>query len=188
MTETTAQPTWTEQMRDSAFATNIPSTWPGAIGGYLGGPLAFRTWSAGDWARFPHNRKLPIWVGGYAGSAEGWQALMAMAALGVTPGCWMALDMEGRTDRTYVEHFGAVLNFAGFGVWVYGQASTVFGNPPLQGYWVADYRGVGPFMASGPAGAEVRATQYADPASGSGGQWDSSTVKPYTLTLTRWWV
>lgn len=188
MTDTTQQAAWPEAMRDSEFASNIPATWGGAVAGYLGGPMAAHTWSRAEWARFPTQRKLPIWVGGFAGSAEGWQALMAMQALAVTPGCWVALDMEGRKDDTYVANFGAVLNFAGFGVWVYGQASTVFGNPPLQGYWVADYRGTGPFMAVAPGGAEVRATQYADPATGSGGQWDSSTVKPYTLTQTRWWV
>ncbi len=171
-----------EAMRDAAFASNIPADWTGAVAGYYGGPDAYHVWSRADWLRFTGNQKLPIWVGGRDGTGEAFAALHALWLLGVPSGVWTCLDMETRTDRTYVAAFGGVLRWAGFRVWVYGSASSVFGNPALDGYWVADYAGTGPFMYSKP-GVEIRATQYA-----SGAQFDSSTVKPYTLAQTDWWV
>lgn len=166
-----------EAMRDAAYAANISTSWPGVVAGYLGGPNALNTWSQADWARFEANRKLPIWVAGLDGTGEAWTALQALYALGVPSGTYTALDMETRIDKTYVEAYGAVLNWAGFKVFVYGSANTVFGNPSLNGYWVADYAGTGPFMFSG-----ARLTQYA-----SNAQYDSSTVKLWTYLFGRWW-
>jgi hypothetical protein len=178
-----ARETWTEAMRDAAFAEDIPADWKGAVGGYYGGPRALNMWTVTDWQRFRGHRKLPTWVGGLGGQPEGVQAVASLKFLGVPPGCWTALDMETRVDRTYVAEFGLVLADAGYRVWVYGSASTVFGNPPLDGYWVASYAGRGPFMAKDPLGGEVRATQYATLPG-----WDSSTVKPWTLNEGTWWV
>lgn len=161
-------------MGDAAFAVNLNGTSFTAVGGYYGGPNAFHVWTAGDWGRFT-GAKLPIWVGGFNGAGEGEQAVKALQALGVPQGSVTALDMEGRKDDTYVNAFGAVLQQAGYKVWVYGSASSVFGNPQLNGYWVADYRGIGPFMYSAPG---VRATQYQ-----SGSLYDSSLVKEWTLPL-----
>ena len=50
---------------------------------------------------------------------------------------YTAVDMENRVDGTYVEHFGETLQDAGYKIFVYGSASSVFGNPLLNGYWVA---------------------------------------------------
>jgi hypothetical protein len=170
-----------EAMRDAAFATDIPDGWPHAVAGYYGGPRALNIWSRDDWKVFGRNRKLPIWVAGLAGKAEGVVAVSLLRELGVPPGCWTAVDMETRVDRTYVDAFGTVLANAGYRVWVYGSASTVFGNPGLDGFWVADYALRGPFMYPGGTGLEVRATQYAT------GQWDSSTVKQWTYDTGKWW-
>ncbi len=168
-----------ERMRDAAFAANISQSWTGAVAGYYGGPNAYNVWSPGDWQRFPGNRKLPIWVGGLDGPGEGQNAVAALRALGVPQRVYTAVDMEGRVDETYLNNFAAVLNSAGYKVWVYGSASTVFSNPGLNGYWVADYAGIGAFMHDH---AQVRATQYAP-----GQQYDSSTVKDWTYHSGPWW-
>jgi len=167
-------------MRDAAFATNINESWPGAIGGYYGGPNAYNVWSPGDWKRFSSNRKLPIWVGGTDGADEGKTAIAALRALGVPKHVYTVIDMENRVDRTYVEHFGQTLQAAGYKVFVYGSASSVFSNPGINGYWVADYAGTGPFMYDHP---HVRATQYA-----TRPEYDSSTVQDWTFNFGPWWV
>lgn len=171
-----------ERLRDAAFAGNIPATWEHAVAGYYGGPDAYHVWPAADWKRFGRHKKLPIWVAGRNGAGEAVAALDALKALGVPKGCWTALDMENRADVSYVDRFGQVM--AGhYRVWVYGSASTVFQMPALDGYWVADYAGRGPFMYEH-GNAEVRATQYA-----SGPDYDSSTVKEFTwLERQRWWI
>jgi hypothetical protein len=169
-----------ERMRDSAFATNIGQAWNGAVAGYYGGPNAFNIWSPGDWKQFAGNRKLPIWVAGLDGTGEGKTAIHALRALGVPAGAYTAVDMENRVDKTYVDNFGHTVQAAGYKVWVYGSASSVFSNPRLNGYWVADYAGKGPFMYNH---AHVRATQYA-----TGTEYDSSTVRDWTYQFGPWWA
>jgi hypothetical protein len=169
-----------ERMRDSAFATNIDQAWNGAVGGYYGGPNAFNVWSSEDWKRFRPNRKLPIWVAGQNGQDEGKHAVEALHALGVPRRVYTAVDMESRVDKTYVEHFGETLQAAGYKVFVYGSVSSVFDNPRINGYWVADYADKGPFMYDH---RHVRATQYA-----TGPKYDSSTVRDWTYNFGTWWV
>lgn len=176
-----------ERLRDAAYASNIPQDWPHAVAGYYGGPGEYHQWTASDWKRFAKHKKLPIWVaaeGDKNGTEDGRAAVAALKALGVPKHVWTALDMETMVDRTYVEAFGKELHDAGYKVWVYGSASTVFGNPALDGYWVADYAGKGPFMYAPPAKQEVRSTQYA-----SGPDYDSSTVASFTFhERERWWI
>ena len=57
--------------------------------------------------------------------------------------------------------------------------SSVFSIPRLNGYWVADYAGIGPFMYDH---RHVRATQYA-----TGPDYDSSTVRDWTYNFGTWW-
>ena len=159
-------------MADAAYASAIPPGFQVAAG-YYGGPNAYHVWPDADWARFPGMR-LPIWVGGSDGAGEGVQAVLALQRLRVPEGAITVLDMETRIDKTYAEAFGDEL--ANYKVWVYGSASTVFSNPELNGYWVADYVGQ-PFMH--PA-VGVRATQYAAGLPGAGGgSYDASLVKPW---------
>lgn len=172
---------YSERLRDAAYARNIDPAWTGGVAGYYGGPRALNMWTVADWQRFGASRKLPVWVAGLNGAQEGATAVQSLRFLGVPRGVWTAVDMETRTDRTYVTGFGGVLASAGYKVWVYGSASTVFGNPALDGYWVADYAGTGPFMYDMP-GVEIRATQYA-----SGPLYDSSAVKEYTYGHAPWW-
>ena len=70
------------------------------------------------------------------------------------------------------------MRWAGFYVWVYGSASTVFGNPECDGYWVADYAGRGPFMYPHKM---VKATQY-----DNGTNYDSSLVKYWQFYWRLW--
>ena len=143
--------------KDAAFPGNIDPATTNVILGYFGGPNALHTWTAADWARFKSHPKIPMWVGGMAGEPEGFNALQALYDLHVPPGVGVILDLETRVDRTYVTHFGAVLQWAGFKVWPYGSTSTLFQNPMLNGYAVADPTGV-EHMYPHPG---VRITQYA---------------------------
>ena len=159
---------------DAAFASNIPPGFDAAFG-YYGGPDAYHTWSRADWQRFP-GPKIPVWVGGYDGAGEGAESVAALRALGVPKGAVTVIDMETRVDKTYVMAFSGPLQGAGYKVWVYGSASTVFGNPQMNGYWVADYTGQ-PFMHPQ---VGVRATQYAaDLPPG----FDASLIKAWTAAF-----
>lgn len=169
-----------EKMRDGAFPGGM-NGYRRAVAGYYGGPEAYHVWAPGDWDAFRGVRKLPIWVAGNDGVGEAHSAIEELWALGVPKGVYTAVDFETRVDATYLNAFGRRLNAAGYKVWVYGSASTVFSNPQLQGYWVADYAGIGPFMYRYP-GRLIRATQYTD-----GPAFDSSTVKAYTYYRGSWW-
>ncbi len=164
--------------RDAAFASNI-GHWDGVVFGYFGGPNAFHVWSAQDWAAYKANPKVPIWVGGLDGPAEGWAALQALYALGVPSGAGVMLDLETRIDKTYVEHFGGILQWAGFKVWPYGSTSSIFANPKLNGYAVADPTGI-EHMFPHPG---VRMTQWS-----TGPQFDQDAVKSWLLTAKELWV
>jgi hypothetical protein len=158
-------------MGDAAYANNLDGTNFDVVAGYLGGPNAYHTWAAQDWAGIP-GPKLPIWVAGYDGAGEGRAALVSLEGLGITSGI-IALDLENRIDRTYVDNFGRIVQ-SKFKVWVYGSANSVFQNPSLNGYWVADYAGIGPFMYNGQS---VRATQYA-----AGPKYDFSLVREWVVS------
>ena len=161
------------RMADAAFAANIPPGFQIAAG-YYGGPDAYHVWPTSDWGRFPGFR-LPIWVGGLDGKGEAADAAVVLSGLGVPPGSITVLDMEARKDITYVEAFGAAMKTAGYKTWVYGSAGAVFRNPPLNGYWVADYGLSAEQMMSVLELPHVRAVQYASyPA------FDPSLVKPWT--------
>jgi hypothetical protein len=179
---------WAERMRDSAYAADIPPGWGGIVAGYLGGGNQLNAWSAADWQRFPGLKKLPVYVRTQPVNPvdDAFGVLRSLHYLDVPAGkgVWTALDLETAVAPAYVTGYGEVLHWAGFKVLVYGSASTVLGNPPLDGYWVADYAGQGPFMYPG---ANVAATQYASPATGSGGAWDSSAVT-VDAQQGAWWA
>lgn len=149
-------PPATVAARDSAYAADLKG-WSGAVCGYLPAQRAYHVWSPADWAMFLGNRKLPIWVAGLNGEDEAVTALHALFSLRVPRGTFVAADMEGRKDRTYLTRFGAVMAWAGYHTLVYGSASTVFGNPPLDGYWVADWTGQAHLYPAD----DVAGTQYA---------------------------
>lgn len=163
-------------MADAAFAANIP---PGfdIAGGYIPGRDDYHPWARSDWGRFPGYR-LPITVPANPGDGPTDGRIVVAylhVSLGVPFGCIVVLDMEGRTDVEYVLNFGAAVQAGGYRVWVYGSESTVFGNPPLNGYWVADYTSDLAAIDALLQHEHVRAVQFA-----AGPGYDSSLVKPWT--------
>lgn len=169
----------TERMRDAAYAPNIPGDWEGAVGGYLVSPNALHPWSVDDWRRFPKNRKLPIFEVGQDGHTDGQSTVEQCAILGVPLGAPVALAMETHVLPDYVRNFANVLAIQGYRTFVCGSASTVFGNPAINGYMVEDFVTTGPFMYDH---ADTRITQYQE-----GDLYDSSTVKDYTYFQETWW-
>ena len=163
-------------MADAAFAANIPPGFDIAAG-YIGGPLALNIWTPQDWARFPGYR-LPIWQtmdGPKSGVSDGGAAVKALRALRVPEGCITALALETSRDVTYVESYGGILHAAGYRTWVCGAASTVGGNPPLNGYWVEDFTSDMGLVHHLLVQPHVRAVQYATTPG-----YDSSLVKAWT--------
>jgi hypothetical protein len=162
--------------RDAAFPANLHN-WDGLTLGYYGGPMAFNVWPRSAWRAFG-GYKVPIWVGGYAGEKEGQQAVDALEMLEVPQGCETILDMELRVDRTYVNNFGSALQAAGYRVLVYGSVSTLFRNPQLNGYAVADPTGVRHMYPH----SGVRLTQYA-----FGDVYDSDVIKHWIASDGHLW-
>lgn len=169
-----AQPTADDYatMGDAAFPNSLFGTKFDAVGGYLRSPNAFNPWPASAWEAIP-GFKLPIWVAGFNGMDDANTTITQLGALHVPAGATVAVDMESRIDRTYIEHYYAIMHHHGYKVWVYGSADFVFRMPQCNGYWVADYAGVGPFMYAHQA---VRATQWTN-----GSLYDQSTVRRWCL-------
>lgn len=153
-----------------------------AVAGYIGGDTP-HVWTAEEWARFDGLKKLPIWVTSNPGATAGvkndaFMALEQLYELGVPKGAAVALDFETAVDQYYAATFQNVLGWAGFKMWLYGSASTLFQNVGFN-YWVADYTG-NPFIYNH---SGVRATQYE-----SGQAYDSSLIKQwdYWFSMARW--
>lgn len=167
------------KMADAAYAQDITPGFDIAAG-YYGGPGAYHVWAPSDWGRFPGFR-LPIWVpsqGPKSGTDDGREAVKALQALRVPPDAYTVVDMEGMTDRTYVESFsGTIRDEGGYRLWDYGEESTVFRNPGANGYWVAAYGLTTEQVLAILESAHVRAVQYrANIAPG----YDASLVKEWT--------
>ena len=150
-------------MADAAFAANIPPGFDIAAG-YYGGPDAYHVWSGADWDLFP-GYKLPIWVSASmsadSGRDEATEAAAALRALSVPEGSFTVLDRETWPDAGFVAAFGAVLASHGYRTWVYASESALAINPPLNGYWVADYTSDLAAIDHLLAMPHVRACQYA---------------------------
>jgi hypothetical protein len=151
----------------------------GGVAGYIGGDTP-HVWTKSEWRRFGKMPKLPIYVRSNEGNpvSDAGVALMRLYQIGATRGCAVALDLELRVDPPYVLEFGRILQFFGYRVLVYGSLSTVFRNPPLNGYWVAHYTGNA--APEKPLTGKVRGVQYAD-AQMTGVPWDVSEFKPWQL-------
>lgn len=163
--------------RDAAFPENLMG-YTGVILGYTGGARAFNPWTLPQWELFTENEKIPIWVAGNGPGSESLDSLAMLKRLDVPKGCVTLLDMEARIDKYYVAHYGEVLQDAGYKVWVYGSTSTVFDNPQLNGYAVADPTG-GAHMYPHPG---VRMTQCA-----FGAKYDHDVIREWVLDQDELW-
>jgi hypothetical protein len=174
--------TWTERMRDAAYAINIPATWTGAVGGYMNGGDPFHPWSSADWQRFPHNRKLPIFVRSNVVPAltvwdDAFMALRDCYALNIPHGSYVALDRETCPDTAQATLWANIMRWGSYKPVQYHSESTM-SAPGFNWDWIAWYKGIGPFMAPKPAWI----TQYK-----SGKLYDSSTVRPWLYWYGSWW-
>lgn len=169
------------QGRDAAFPGNLAG-WGGVVLGYFGGPRAFNVWTPDQWFAFRGQPKIPMWVAGTGpknGTDDGTAAVRALRALGVPRGKVTLVDMETGKDRTYLEAYGDELKAAGYKTWVYGSVSTLFGNPQLNGYAVADPTGV-MHMYPHPG---VRMTQWA-----FGPLFDQDVIREWLMQQDDLWI
>lgn len=162
----------------------VPAGYKVAIG-YIGGPTP-HVWTRSEWQRFNGMKKLPVMVASIAvkraadPEVEAFTALRMLYRLNVPKGHPVMWDLETAINPSYVALVGQVMHWAGYRVWPYGSVSTIFSNPALDGYAVADYKGIGPFAYPHP---NVRMTQYA-----AGTQYDSNVVQrfQYLFRLKAW--
>jgi hypothetical protein len=170
-----------KSMWDASTPPASPPAGFDAAAGYIGGDTP-HVWTLPEWRRLGSLAKLPIWVQSHptaaaGGEQEAFAALEQLYRIGCPPGSTVALDLETAVDAPYVNAFSGPLRWAGFHIWVYGSRSTVFRNPPLDGYWVADFTGQ-PHFAAGKA---VRATQW------TAGQVIDKSVVRYWQWRNRLW-
>lgn len=158
-------------MFDASVPPMIPPAGYSAVAGYIGGDTP-HVWTQAEWRRFKNLAKLPIFVRSNPGGSmdDAMAALERLYEIGCPPGSFVVWDMEISVQPHYLASVNRIMEFFGYKVLVYGSASTVFRNPKLSGYFVADYAGIGPFMFKG-----ARLTQYAN-----GTVYDSSAL--------RWWL
>lgn len=161
------------KMWDAAFPTFPWPSWLLIVAGYIGGD-AKNVWTFAQWKNAGRRRKLPIWVAAQSGTRNGvtdaWAILAQCYRLKIRRGSPIVIDMETLVDPIYLWAIYGILTFFGYRVWVYGSKDTVFGNPPCDGYWVADFTQIRHMVP----GKLVRATQYRTPG-------------PYDTSLVKWW-
>jgi hypothetical protein len=128
------------------------------VGWYLGGATP-HVWTLADRMAQTARWQLPIWVPSnpLTGVAEGASCAEAARAAGVKPGVTIGWDLETHQWAGEVTAAAAVLALAGYHLMPYGSAGFVFANPPVAGYWVADWTGQPHLYPH----AGVVATQYA---------------------------
>lgn len=99
------------------------------------------TWTTTDWQAQSARWLLPIYVpdNPNTGQAEGIAAADELRALGWPTGTTVGWDLETHQWQGEVTAAAAVLALAGYHLMPYGSTSTLFTNPPVAGYWVADW-------------------------------------------------
>ena len=107
---------------------------------YMGGDTP-HVWTPAEIAAQPERYRLPVWVRSYGGVSpqiDGNAAAAWLRSFNVPAGAAVVLDLEGLIDPTYVDGFGATLHAHGYKVLPYGEGSTLFSNPELDGYYLAE--------------------------------------------------
>lgn len=109
---------------------------------YIGGDTP-HVWTDAEIAAGHGRYRVPVYVRSNPQNADpigdAGQAIAWLDAHSVPKGVVVVLDLETAVDPAYVLAFGNRLHQAGYLVWPYGSKSTLFKNPALDGYFVADY-------------------------------------------------
>jgi len=126
---------------DSAYP---PPSYPAMVDGwafYIGGNTP-HPWSDAEVAGIPCRYLLPIFTRSTGGdpAADAAHTIAWCRAHKQPPGTLTALDFEDRVAPGYLAAYDEAVLAAGWLVAVYGQQSTILGNPrPSGGYWVANW-------------------------------------------------
>ena len=149
---------------DAAYPPADPPVTDGVLI-YAGGDTP-HVWTTKEIAALVARFRLPTWVRSnptsFSPVTDAQAFLTWLSAHGAPAGSTTVLDLETAVDAPYVTTFGYILNHAGFYVLPYGSSSTLFRNPVLNGYFVAE-----PGETVIPANCV--AVQYGQ---GGGGKWD----------------
>lgn len=163
-------------------AGNPPGTGPGGTEGnmiYAVGANAEHIWTDQEIEHHKGRYRLPVAV--YGREQNGARDAEAMNAWldkhGAPSHCAVLLDMETSVDAPYVHDFDAALENP---LWLYGSISTVFANPPVDGWFVANPTGHLHLYAH----PDVAGTQYAwAQLDQTAGPWDLSLIAPAYVNL-----
>jgi hypothetical protein len=108
-----------------------------------GGGDTPHVWTSAEIATQPARFRVPIWVrsdpGGTAQAQSDATAFVGyLVEIGCPRGVYTVLDLETAIDPPYVTAFGQAMHDVGWMVSPYGSSSTLFKNPILDGYFVAE--------------------------------------------------
>lgn len=99
-------------------------------------------WTLAEINAQPARYRLPIFVRSNPAQALATTDAMNMhewlLSIGCPSGSSIVLDLETAVDATYVNTFGWLMYEAGYRTLPYGSSSTLFRNPALDGYFVAE--------------------------------------------------
>ena len=172
------------RMFDAAYPPVQPFPGCQAVAGYIGGNTP-HVWTLAEWQRFAGLVQFPIWTGYQRtnGAADGQAAAQLMHQLGWNPGSpyrrAVILDMEDEPNGAYGDGFGSAVWAAGYQTFVYEDLARLLagGNPPKEGYLVADWTNV----PSIPPYDNVVGCQYAGNVPWEGGAVDLSVITDQML-------
>jgi len=127
-------------MVDSAYPLSDPPK-TDVVLVYIGGDTP-HVWTSAESKAQPARYRLPTFVRSNPQQAnvvtDANVAISWLRGNFVPQGSSVVLDLETAVDVTYVNSFGALLHDAGYKVLPYGSSSTLFQNPKLDGYFVAE--------------------------------------------------
>lgn len=134
--------------------TRILAAYIGIPGRGNASPDTPHIWAPAEWNHYvelhPELRLLPMYVHNYADGQPEVDAANAVASaieLGWSPGLRgeadriIVIDVETLVDYEYFLAMGEAIQRGGFRPVIYGSASTVRGNPPFGGYFMAEWSG-----------------------------------------------
>ena len=108
---------------------------------YTGGDTP-HVWTAAEIAEQPEQYRLPVFVRSNPNlndvTGDVTKFVTWLRSNQVPAGSAVVLDLETAVNVAYVNGFGAGLRNAGYKVLPYGSKSSLFQNPELDGYFVAD--------------------------------------------------